>query len=146
VLLAKGALDGADREGGLLSGADGDALRSALVALGYAPQEWAGLSTTDAEGGTLAPDLLRLAVCTLDPATLIACDEAAAQALRDAYADELVDVADLACATLEEGYVVDILGMRVMNLGEFASSLSDERAKQLMWARLKQVPPLGEPF
>ena len=31
VLLAKGALDGADREGGLLSGADGDALRSALV-------------------------------------------------------------------------------------------------------------------
>jgi hypothetical protein len=42
--------------------------------------------------------------------------------------------------------VAPILGMRVMNLGGFSAALSDPRKKQLMWARLKQLPPLGEPY
>ena len=47
---------------------------------------------------------------------------------------------------LEPGYVVYVRGVRVLALGGFANALGDQRKKQLMWARLKQIPPLGEPF
>lgn len=130
----------------LLSGPDGKALRAALGALGYAPEDWAGLSTRDADGYSLVPGTLRLAIVTLDPSTIIALDEPAAAALREAFADELVELQSLEAATLAPGYVVQLLGMRVMALGGFEASLSDPKAKQLMWARLKQLPPLGEPY
>ena len=42
--------------------------------------------------------------------------------------------------------MVQLLGMRVTALGGFEESLSNPKAKQLMWARLKQLPPLGEPY
>ena len=127
----------------LLSGPDGKALRAALGALGYAPEDWAGLSTRDADGYPLVPGTLRLAIVTLDPSTVIALDEPAAAALREAFADELQS---LEAATLQAGYMVRLLGMRVMALGGFEESLSNPKAKQLMWARLKQLPPLGEPY
>lgn len=130
----------------LLAGPDGDALRAALKALGYAPEDWVGLSTNDADGFPLVPGTLRLAITTLDPATVIALDDAAAAALREAYADELVDLEALEAATLMPGVLARILGMRVMNLGGFEESLSDPKAKQLAWARLKLLPPLGEPY
>ena len=47
---------------------------------------------------------------------------------------------------LEPGYVVQLCGMRVLNLGGFAAALSDPRAKQQMWARLKRAAPLSEPY
>ena len=47
---------------------------------------------------------------------------------------------------LADGEVAQVLGMRVMALGGFAASLSSQHEKQLMWARLKQIPPLGEPY
>lgn len=130
----------------LLSGPDGKALRAALGALGYAPEDWVGLSTRDADGYPLVPGTLRLAVVTLDPSTVIALDEPAAAALREAFADELVELQSLEAATLQAGSVVQLLGMRVMALGGFEESLSNPKAKQLMWARLKQLPPLGEPY
>jgi len=145
VLLLKGALDEKDHAR-LLSGADGEALRSALLALGYAPEAWAALATVDEADLQLAPDLLRETVCAFDPSTLIACDEEAAALVRQAYADELAANPSMACALLEPGYVVDVLGMRVLNLGGFAASLADAQQKQLMWARLKLVKPLGRPY
>jgi hypothetical protein len=36
--------------------------------------------------------------------------------------------------------------MRVLSLGGFAAALGDKQQKQIMWHRLKQVPPLGEPY
>lgn len=86
------------------------------------------------------------ALAALDPATLVCCDEAAAQTVRDAYADDLAELQSFQEAMLEPGYVVSVHGVRVLALGGFASALSDQRQKQLMWARLKQIPPLGEPF
>lgn len=144
VLLVKGEpeTDGT----ALLSGKDGEALHSALGALGYEPQDWAALATLSAAGEDLAPDTVRLAITTLDPATVIALDEGAAAALREAYADELIDMDDLNQATLQPGYVVPVLGMRVMALGGFGASLDDVHAKQQMWAYLKQLAPLGEPY
>ena len=44
------------------------------------------------------------------------------------------------------GVLARILGMRVMNLGGFEESLADPKAKQVMWARLKTLPPEGEPY
>ena len=92
------------------------------------------------------PGTLRLAITTLDPSTVIAIDESAAAALREAYADELVDLEALEAATLMPGVLARILGMRVMNLGGFEESLADPKAKQVMWARLKSLPPEGEPY
>ena len=146
VLLLKGALSDADRDAGLLAGADGDALRAALQALGYEPQDWAGLASVDDAGDALPADLLREAICALDPATLVVCDEAAASLVREAYADDLAAQESFEEAMLTEGLVVQVAGMRVLALGGFEAALSDARQKQLMWRRLKQLPPLGDPY
>ena len=131
---------------GLLSGADGVALHKSLGALGYEPQDWQALATTTLSGQPLAAFDLRLGVSTLSPSTVIICDEQAASVFRNAYAQELAAITDLNEAMLKEGVVAHILGMRVLNLGGFEDSLRDKSQKQVMWARLKQVPAQGEPF
>ncbi len=129
-----------------LSGDDGVALRAAFGALGYAPEDWMALSTIDAAGNALDPMLLRQAVLTLDPGTVVVCDDEAATSVRDALSDELARLEDFDAAMLVPGVVTHVLGMRVLNLGGFEESLADPRAKQLMWYRLKQLRPLGEPY
>ena len=147
VLLVKGELTQAERDGEpAFSGADGTALRASLAKLGYAPEDWEWLLSVDAGGEPLDAGLVREAVCALDPATVIACDEAAASALREAYADELAALDALEEAMLVPGALARVLGMRVMNLGGFAAALGDPHEKQVMWARLKRLPPLGEPI
>lgn len=147
VLLCKGELSDAEKDGGPgFAGEDGRALRASLERLGYAPEDWATLLTVDDDGAPLAPALVREAVCALDPATLVCCDEAAAAAVREAYADDLATLESLEEAMLEPGYVTHVCGMRVLNLGGFEAALADPHEKQLMWARLKQIPPLGEPY
>ncbi len=148
ILVCKGELT-AEEAGGaeLFSGADGAALKASLKALGYAPEHWAWLLTCDETGAApLAPALFREAVCALDPATLVCCDDAAAAAVREAYADDLTIIEDFNEAMLEPGYVVPVCGIRMLNLGGFAAALTDPRAKQQMWARLKRVAPLAEPY
>ena len=73
-------------------------------------------------------------------------DETATQVVRDAYAEELSGLEDLNEALLPAGMVAYVCGMRFLNLGGFAAALGDPRQKQVMWARLKQVPPLAEPY
>jgi hypothetical protein len=147
VLLVKGTPMPEEAAGAdLLAGSDGTALRAALTALGYAPEDWAGLAVWDAQARPLAPAVLRQAIAALDPDTLLLCDEAAVLAMREAFADELCAKERIEHAMLGEGQVVELLGMRTMALGGFAQALGDERRKQLMWYRLKQLPPLGEPY
>lgn len=150
VLLAKGELSDAEKNAGPdtpgFDGEDGRALRASLARLGYAPEDWATLLTVGDDGAPLAPEVLREAVTALDPATLVCCDEASAAAVREAYADDLAAVERLEEALLTPGVVAHVCGMRVLNLGGFAAALADAHAKQVMWARLKQIPPLGEPF
>lgn len=147
VLLVKGQPSKDERKGApLLSGDDGTALRAALQALGYAPEDWAGLASWS-KGGKQVPSLLmREAICALDPATLVACDEPAANMVREAYAQDLASLESFDEAMLAEGVIAHVAGMRVLNLGDFAAALADKRQKQLMWHRLKQIPPLGEPY
>lgn len=147
VLLVKGELTEAERGGEpAFSGADGRALRASLERLGYAPEDWEWLLAVDSAGEPLDAGLMREAVCALDPATLVCCDEAAVALLREAYADDLASIGSLEEAMLVPGVVTHVCGMRVLNLGGFADALSDAHEKQVMWARLKRIPPLGEPF
>jgi hypothetical protein len=147
VLLAKGQMTDAEKSGAApFGGADGDALRASLKALGYAPEDAAYLLTCDLSGAALDAGLLREAICVIDPATLVLCDDAAVDAVREAYADDLTILEDFNEAMLMPGYVVAVCGMRVLNLGGFASALEDKQQKQLMWARLKLIPPLAEPY
>lgn len=142
VCLLKGQLSDEERAGGeLLGGPDGAALVSALAALGYPDDCWAAISTRVRTPGQpwtpAAPDELAEAVEVVDPELVIALDDEAAEALRAAYD---VDV------PLAPGEVARVLGRRFLALGGFADALGDPRAKQLMWARLKRVPPLGDPL
>ena len=147
VLLVKGELSEAEKGGEPpLSGADGKALRASLDRLGYAPEDWEWALTVDADGEPLDASLFRETVCALDPATLVCCDESAANLAREAYADELALLDRLEEAMLLPGEIAQILGMRVLNLGGFEAALGDAHEKQVMWARLKKIAPLGEPF
>ena len=147
VLLAKGELSDAEKNGGAgFDGEDGSALRASLSRLGYAPEDWATLLTVDDVGAALDAQTMREVVTALDPATLVCCDEVSANAVREAYADDLAVVERLEEALLTPGVVAHVCGMRVLNLGGFAAALSDAHAKQVMWARLKLISPLGEPF
>ena len=147
VLVMKGRLTDDELAGATaFSGEDGRALKASLERLGYPPEDWETLLSCDDAGDPLAPELLREAIAALDPATLILCDDEAAAAMRDAFADELVAIEELPVAMLEPGYIAYVRGIRTMSLGGFAGALVSPQLKQLMWARLKQLPPLGEPF
>ena len=148
VLLVKGRLrpDEKSPATGLLAGDDGNALRAALAALGYAPEDWAGLATVGLDGEPLEPRLLREAVTALDPATVVLLDEDATQAFREAYVDELAAIESLDEAMLVPGAVCHVMGMRCINVGDFEASLASSAEKQRSWAYLKRIPPMAEPF
>lgn len=141
VLFVKGEPGPSEKAGKeLLSGADGKALRAALLKLGYSPEDWAAVSAD------VSAMVLRRAIVAMDPATLVTCDEAAAALVRDAFADDLCSLNELEDALLLPGRVVHMAGMRVLNLGGFEAALASSRQKQVVWAYLKQIPPLGEPY
>ncbi len=147
VLLVKGEPGPAERSGApLLSGPDGTALRSALAALGYAPEDWCAVAAWDRTGAPVTVGLMNLVVSTLSPLTVVVLDEAACAAVRDALAADLVGLASIEEAMLCPGWPVHARGMRVMALGGFEAALADPGRKRVMWDRLKQLPPLDQPF
>ena len=147
VLLVKGERGPAERAGkGLLSGEDGRALMAALLKLGYAPESWLALATWDASGHALDAALMRRAILALGPTCIIVCDEVAADAFRLTYATELAGLTRFEEAMLQAGAVAEVQGMRVLNLGGFEAALADPHEKQVMWSRLKRLPPEGSPY
>ncbi len=141
VLFAKASSTHRNGRARLLGGEDGRALEAALERLGYPSDAWAALATeVRPEGGAwvpAAPEELSEAVEVFDPELVVALDDPAARALEGAW--ELP-------APLGSGSVARVRGRRVLSLGGFEAALADPRAKQVMWARLKQVPPLGAPL
>lgn len=157
IVLVKGVLDDAERAGcELLGGADGRALRSALGAIGYAPEDFCALSAVAGDADTaqacapvgepLPDEVFREALEALDPEAVMLLDDAAADAMRNAYADALVAIEDFDTAMLKPGLVAHVLGRRVLALDGFEASLTDPREKQRMWAYIKQLPPAGAPY
>lgn len=125
----------------VLSGADGDALSKSLDALGYLPNSACALLTVFISdhhtAHPLPPELVRLAIEVLDSSTLLVADKPAALALQEAYKLP---------TPLEEGVIHSVKGRRVLCLGGFEDSLDNEREKQIMWARLKKLPPEQAPY
>ncbi len=158
IVLVKGELNDTERSGGeLLAGADGQALRAALLRLGYAPEDFCALAAVAGtgdpavvpavpEGAPLTPELFREALEALDPEAVVLLDEPAAALMREAYADALSQIEQFEVAMLEPGLVAHVLGRRVLALGGFEAALADPAAKQRVWAYLKQLPPLGAPY
>lgn len=158
IVLVKGELNDAERAGGdLLSGADGTALRAALGAIGWQPQDLCVLSSvagTGEEGVTdgiplgepLPVPLFREALEALDPEAVILLDDSAADLMRETYVDALSIIDDFDTAMLKPGLVASVLGRRVLALDGFEAALSQPAEKQRMWAYLKQMPPLGAPY
>lgn len=158
VVLVKGELNADELAGeSLLSGADGTALRAALSAIGWEPQDFCALATVFGTGepgivdgpvpGDAVPaELYREALEALDPEAIVLLDDAAADAMREAYADALAIIEDFDTAMLKPGLVAPVLGRRVLALNGFEAALTESRQKQRMWAYLKQLPPLGAPY
>lgn len=158
VVLVKGELNADELAGeSLLSGADGAALRAALPAIGWEPQDFCALATVFGAGepgivdgpvpGDAVPaELFREALEALDPEAIVLLDDAAADAMREAYADALAIIEDFDTAMLKPGLVAPVLGRRVLALNGFEAALTESRQKQRMWAYLKQLPPLGAPY
>lgn len=158
VVLVKGELNDAERSGDpLLSGADGTALRAALGAIGWEPQDLCVLAAVAGSGDAavadgltagepLPVDLFREALEALDPEAVILLDDAAADLLRETYADALAIIEDFDTAMLKPGLIAPVLGRRVLALDGFEAALSQPAEKQRMWAYLKQMPPLGAPY
>ena len=158
IVLVKGELNAVEQAGGvLLAGEDGTALRSALSAIGWAPEDFCALScvagageegvvSAVAPGDVLPVELFREALEALDPEAVVLLDDAAADAMREAYADALAIIEDFNTAMLKPGLVAHVLGRRVLALDGFEAALADKAEKQRMWAYLKQLPPLGAPY
>lgn len=157
VVLVKGELNDDELAGAeLLSGADGAALRSALSAIGYAPEDFCALSALAATdlapeasaqpGAPLPVELFREALEALDPEAVVLLDDIATALMREAYVDALVAIEDFDTAMLMPGLVAPVLGRRVLALDGFEAALGDRARKQRMWAYLKQIPPAGAPY
>lgn len=138
VLLVKGQEDFGEEE---LS-----ALKASLEHLGYAPEAWATLLTTTKTGDPINPELVRQAISAFSPDTVLLVNDAAVASVREAYAEELEQLKTDGEKTFSPRVLVRVCGMRMVNLDNFAGALEDPRQKQLRWAAIKQVPPLGEPY
>ena len=73
-------------------------------------------------------------------------NDAAVTSVRKAYADELRQLTTDAEKNFSPRVLVRVCGMRMVNLDNFALALDDPHQKQMRWAAIKQVPPLGEPY
>ncbi len=146
IVLVKGDLDEAERSGGeLAAGPDGAALRKALGAIGYAPEDFCVLASV-AVGETLPCELFREALEALDPEAVLLLDNNAADVMRETYADMLVAIDDFDTAMLKPGLVAHVQGRRVLALDGFEAALTDKAAKQRMWAYIKQLTPAAAPL
>jgi len=135
VLLVKGERGAAEEAGGPpFSGADGEALSSALERLGWGANNWCGLLLAPLGRPALAEEGLLLLIETLDPTVVVVSDGAARKAFCEAYAGR-----DGAGMTLEAFGETTIQGRRHVCVGEFEQGLASEDAKQRAWLQLKKL-------
>ena len=73
-------------------------------------------------------------------------NDAAVASVREAFAEELAQLKTDAEKIFSPRVLVRVCGMRMINLDNFASALDDLHQKQMRWAAIKQIPPLGEPY
>lgn len=128
VFLVKGVASPADlSQGTALAGADGEAARKALAALGWDVSVFA-LCVRQGEQA-LESESLALAMEAVDPDLVVALDDVAAAAVAEA----------LGIASLHFGDPVRVAGRLVLAVDGLEASLSDDARKRRVWAQLKNV-------
>jgi hypothetical protein len=137
----KGKPGKAELEGGApFSGGDGLALDKAFGRLGWGlgsmdTRTWFGILLAPLGKPALSPGELRLICEIVDPLAIVALDEIARVALIEAF------------TSAETGFLADftpgrqcaVLGRDFVSVEGFEDSLTDEDAKQKVWAQLKKT-------
>jgi len=132
VVLVKGLRGPAEESGGAaLSGADGEALRLALEALGYDPESCFRTLSRPEPGADLerCSRRLRMQIEAVDPAVVVALDAASATDVASAFG----------LKRLEPGVPIRVLGRTVLAVDGFEASLGNDREKRRVWTQLKSV-------
>ena len=136
VVAVKGLAGPAEATGGAaLSGADGEAVRKALAALGWDPQAVLGTLSRPEPGipAERRADRLRLQIEAVDPALVLALDAEAA-----------VDVAEaFGIATPAFGAQVRVLGRRVVAVDGMEASLAEPARKARVWRQMQAAKAEG---
>lgn len=126
-----------DPQTALLHEADVIALSKSFEALGFDKQDFCVLLSThyDDEGNTveLLPELLKLAISSFAPRYIVTADLKAAEQLKQAYGNEVYEG--------KEGELSVLLGIQLLQLGNFHEALQDPEQKRIMWQRLQQLSP-----
>jgi hypothetical protein len=136
VAAVKGLAGPAEASGGAaLSGADGEAARKALVALGWADDAiFATLSRP--EPGISAErrsDRLRLQIEAVDPKLVLALDAEAAADIAEAFGIALPGF----------GEEARVLGRRIVAIDGLEASLGDAARKMRVWSQLQAAKAEG---
>ena len=135
VLVLKGLPGPAEVSGGpAVSGADGEAVVKALVALGYRDDDAFFALTRPESAASLERRVARVKalVEAVDPLVVIALDEQAAQDLSAAVG-----------AAITSSTPVDVMGRRCVAVDGLEASLGDQRRKAAVWRQLKAAAPPG---
>lgn len=136
VAVVKGLAGPAEASGGAaLSGADGEAVRKALAALGWADGAiFCTLSRPEpglpAERRT---DRLRLQIEAVDPALVLALDGEASADIAEAFG----------IARPEFGEELRVLGRRIIAVDGLEASLADAARKKRVWMQLQAAKAEG---
>ena len=132
VLLLKGEAGPAEVGGGAaFAGADGDAARKALEALGHNPERvFYALSRPlpDADATAVAARVRRI-VEAVDPAWVVCVDPVAGSDLARAFE----------CSEPKRGQETPVMGRRILVLSGLEASLADEGMKRTVWAEFKAM-------
>jgi len=128
VFVVKGIAGAEDiATGKTLGGADGEALRKALDALGWEQAYYA--ICAEQEDVSLSADALALAIEAVDPDLVLALDVVAARYVADALKIDALD--------LGESRIV--AGRSVCAVDDLSASLTDEARKRRVWSQLKAI-------
>ena len=119
-------------------GSDGEALDSALVALGWGINSWCGIVLELPEKGTLSASDVRLIIEIVDPRALLALDISSITALQESFGEKL-----LPCIP-EPGVKAHLLGRTLVYVDGFETALDsqdqdDGKAKRRVWKELKAL-------
>jgi hypothetical protein len=136
VVLVKGLPGPAEASGGCaLSGADGEAARKALAALGWGRDGvFCTLSRPEShDSADHGAQRLRLQIEAVNPALVLALDAEAAEDVARAFG---VDGLPL-------GKEMRVLGRRIVAVDGLEASLSEPARKQRVWRQLQAAKPMG---
>jgi hypothetical protein len=135
VLVFKGMPGPAEASGGsAMSGADGEAITKALVALGYRDDDaFFVLTRPDSSISKQQRDARVAALVeAVDPIVVVALDAEAADDLSAAVGQRVAPSAPL-----------DVGGRRLVAVDEFEASLTNQARKRVVWRQLQAAAPPG---